>query len=311
MYAWPSKNSIRSPLPQHNVLRAHKAHKKHIITQEQTRKEHTNNKQTHKSQLATKLHTQGHKTTACGQYVPYNAGTPLRGTFCCPVSGVPLFTTDELTADTATSGWLSFREPIDSSHIELREDTHHAPSVGHRTEALCAASGCHLGHYFGCNEGYCINACALTFHPSDQPLPVRSRPVAARPSAHGVSNPLHESLALVDGRLKTMVLAAGCFWGVDKAMMALPGVVHTRCGYAGGRDGACASYAEVCAGGTRHAEAVKVQRPFQVVCILPLLSRRNRLRLCSVCAAYFVLVSAMDSYQSHAAWVWGCLVRIA
>ncbi|MDR2455395.1 MAG: peptide-methionine (S)-S-oxide reductase, partial [Deltaproteobacteria bacterium] len=31
---------------------------------------------------------------------------------------------------------------------------------------------------------------------------------------------------------KTVVLAGGCFWGVERYLSLIPGVVGTRCGYA-------------------------------------------------------------------------------
>jgi hypothetical protein len=32
-----------------------------------------------------------------------------------------------------------------------------------RIEVICAKSKCHLGHYFGPGEGYCINASVLNY----------------------------------------------------------------------------------------------------------------------------------------------------
>jgi methionine-S-sulfoxide reductase len=51
--------------------------------------------------------------------------------------------------------------------------------------------------------------------------------------------------------------AGGCFWCVEEAFDAVPGVVSTTSGYTGGRT-ADPSYQEVSAGGTGHAEAVRV-----------------------------------------------------
>ena len=56
---------------------------------------------------------------------------------------------------------------------------------------------------------------------------------------------------------RTAVFALGCFWGAEKAFWALPGVVSTAVGYAGGAT-ANPTYQEACSGMTGHTESVLV-----------------------------------------------------
>ena len=57
---------------------------------------------------------------------------------------------------------------------------------------------------------------------------------------------------------KTIYLAGGCFWGLEKLMQSIPGVTDATSGYANGREGAKPSYKAVCAGDTDFRETVRV-----------------------------------------------------
>jgi len=57
---------------------------------------------------------------------------------------------------------------------------------------------------------------------------------------------------------KTIYLAGGCFWGVEKYISLITGVVSTLVGYANGHT-ANPTYEEVCRSDTGHVEAVKIE----------------------------------------------------
>lgn len=57
--------------------------------------------------------------------------------------------------------------------------------------------------------------------------------------------------------IKTIILAGGCFWGLQDLLRDIPGVTATRVGYAGGTlDNP--TYNDMKTGKTGHAEAVRV-----------------------------------------------------
>ena len=64
--------------------------------------------------------------------------------------------------------------------------------------------------------------------------------------------------------IESAIFAAGCFWGVEAAFAAIPGVRSTEAGYSGGHIDS-PSYEDVCRGETGHAEAVRLKYDTDVV----------------------------------------------
>lgn len=56
---------------------------------------------------------------------------------------------------------------------------------------------------------------------------------------------------------ETAILAGGCFWGMEKIIQKIPGVLDTDVGYTGGTT-TNPTYKEVCTGKTGHAEGVRI-----------------------------------------------------
>ncbi|MHA7820716.1 MAG: peptide-methionine (S)-S-oxide reductase MsrA [Erythrobacter sp.] len=72
-----------------------------------------------------------------------------------------------------------------------------------------------------------------------------------------VNAPAAERVAREGAGLKTAIFAGGCFWGIEGIFSHIKGVKSAQSGYHGG-SAATATYSRVSAGGTRHAEAVRI-----------------------------------------------------
>ncbi len=93
------------------------------------------------------------------------------GVYTCRLCGLPLFRSGA-KFDSGT-GWPSFFEPFDRSHIREIRDASYGMV---RTEIVCARCGSHLGHVFPdgpppTGERHCLNSVSLGFIGKGEALP--------------------------------------------------------------------------------------------------------------------------------------------
>jgi peptide-methionine (R)-S-oxide reductase len=98
-------------------------------------------------------------------------GNKLAGVYACKLCGLPLFRSD--TKFESGTGWPSFNQPFDRSHIAYIRDTSHGIV---RVEIRCARCDGHLGHVFPdgpppTRERYCLNSESLDFFPDGEEPP--------------------------------------------------------------------------------------------------------------------------------------------
>ncbi len=156
-----------------------------------------------------------------GRYQPKQFGT-----FLCRLCGKGLFRAEHQF--TSSCGWPSFDEEVLGS-IKKQADVD-----GQREEILCARCDGHLGHVFTGeymtqkNMRHCVNATSIEFVPDKDVQDTGE-----------------------------VIVAGGCFWGIEYFMLQEPGVLKATSGYIGG-ESEYPSYHEISGGKSGHFEAVRV-----------------------------------------------------
>lgn len=154
-----------------------------------------------------------------------NGEKAKRGSYLCRLCGIALFRfSDKFDSG---CGWPSFDTALTTVKQQLDKD-------GKRTEIVCTRCKAHLGHVFfgenmtAKNQRFCVNANALDWVDNQK---------------------------VIDS--EEVIVAGGCFWGIQHLMGSLDSVIKTEVGYCGGslED---PSYEQVCAGDSGHLEAVRV-----------------------------------------------------
>jgi len=77
-------------------------------------------------------------------------------------------------------------------------------------------------------------------------------------------------------KMKNIVIAGGCFWGIEAYYGQLKGVISTEVGYANGKTKE-PTYEEICSHLTGHAEVVKIEYDPSIISLEDLLERFFRI----------------------------------
>ena len=109
----------------------------------------------------------GTEVAFCGVFLD----NKREGLYTCRLCGLPLFRSSA-KFDSGT-GWPSFFQPYDESHVKTIRDTSYGMI---RTEVVCARCDSHLGHVFPdgpppTGERHCLNSVSLGFIDQGAPLP--------------------------------------------------------------------------------------------------------------------------------------------
>jgi peptide methionine sulfoxide reductase msrA/msrB len=161
------------------------------------------------------------------------------GTYLCRRCGIALFRGSHQFA--SSCGWPAFDNQCESAISEIPDKD------GRRVEILCSRCDAHLGHVFRGeyathnNIRHCVNSVSLDFV---------------------------EDSSIEDSA--EIIVAGGCFWGVEYYFQKEKGVVLFESGYSGGTI-QNPSYDEVCQGNSGHYEAVRIVYNVNVVSLQTIL----------------------------------------
>ncbi|MDF2866647.1 MAG: msrA3 [Gammaproteobacteria bacterium] len=148
------------------------------------------------------------------------------GTYLCRGCGLALFRGNNQFH--SGCGWPSFDQEIPGAVLRKPDKD------GRRIEILCRGCNGHLGHVFtgegftSANTRHCVNSLAIEF--------------------------VNDKAVL---NSEEIILAAGCFWGVEHLFKPVKGILLTEVGYSGGLL-SYPSYEAVCSKNTGHLEAVRI-----------------------------------------------------
>lgn len=177
-----------------------------------------------------------------------------QGIYVDIITGEPLFSS--LKKYKSGTGWPSFTASISEDAVITKPDNGFFVK---RTEVRSKIGDNHLGHVFDDGpreEGgkrYCINSAALKFIPVNE---LNAKGYGKFMALYAEKSEL-ENNQLSSPKVEEIVLAGGCFWGMEELLRKEKGIKLIEAGYAGG-DPTMSTYELVKTGQTGNAESVRI-----------------------------------------------------